>query len=219
MTEAAPTGRDLPGPCAGHGRRERKKRQTRMALIDAALDLFQRKGYEATTIDEIVAAVPVSQRTFFRYFATKEDLVIGLLAEHDQIMLESLAARPAGERPLTALFEALRTVLSGIAESDPADSARFRTVRKVIDANPSLVAAQMARISAAEHDLAQLVAQREGVDPADDIRPHLIVAFHSAAIRVAFEDCARHNVWEPAEIASRVENTMATARDGLPGWI
>jgi AcrR family transcriptional regulator len=165
MTAAAPAGRDRPGSCAGHGRRERKKRETRMALADAALELFQRKGYEATTIDEIVAAVPVSQRTFFRYFATKEDLVIGLLAEHDEVMLDALAARPPGERPLTALFEAVRTVLSGIAESEPADSARFRAVRQLIESNPSLVTAQMAMLSAAERDLAELIARGRPAPP------------------------------------------------------
>ncbi|MCP9978944.1 TetR/AcrR family transcriptional regulator [Actinomadura madurae] len=78
------------------GLRERKKQRTRLALIDAALDLFLAKGYEATTIDEIVAAVEVSQRTFFRYFGTKEDVVTSFLSEHDQLMGEALAARPPG---------------------------------------------------------------------------------------------------------------------------
>ncbi|MEW2358748.1 TetR family transcriptional regulator [Spirillospora sp. NPDC029432] len=219
MTAAAPAGRDVPGPAGGCGRRERKKRQTRTALIDAALELFRTKGYEATTIDEIVAAVPVSQRTFFRYFATKEDLVIGLQQEKDQAMVRALEGRPAEERPLTALFESVRAVLRMIAESEPADSARFRAVRQVIESNPALTAAHLTRVAAMEHELAAMIARRQGVDPAEDIRPHLIVAFHTAAIRVAFEDCARHGVWDPAAMAARVESTMALAREGLPGWV
>jgi AcrR family transcriptional regulator len=57
------------------GLREQKKAETRAALVKAAQDLFHRKGYEATTIDEIAEAAVVSRRTFFRYFPTKEDLV------------------------------------------------------------------------------------------------------------------------------------------------
>ena len=106
------------GPARGRpagGVRERKKQRTRMALIDAALELFARDGYEETTIDEIVAALPVSQRTFFRYFASKEDVVLSQVSERYRAIEDALAARPAGERPFTALFEALRTVLQTIA--------------------------------------------------------------------------------------------------------
>jgi AcrR family transcriptional regulator len=200
-------------------RRELKKLRTRTALVDAALELFLEKGYEATTIDEIVAAVRMSQRTFFRYFATKEDVVTGFLAEYDEVMKEALAARPPGERPLTALYESLRAVLAAISESDPEATDRFRRVRQVIEANPPLVAAQMARHAAAEGELVTLVARRLGVDPADDVRPRLIVAFHTATARVGFEDCARHDIWEPAQVAARVEAIMTNAREELPGWI
>src|SRR5690606_32776007 len=135
-------------PRALTGRRERKKRQTKMALIDAALDLFLAQGYEATTIDEIVAAVEVSQRTFFRYFATKEEVVTGFLTEHDTTMREALAARPPGERPFTALVESLRVMLRTIAEGDPADGSRLRRVRKVVEATPPLMAGQYAHPAA-----------------------------------------------------------------------
>ncbi|GAA3927700.1 TetR family transcriptional regulator [Actinomadura viridis] len=218
MSAAAPAGRDLPH-APERGRRERKKHRTRMALLDAALDLFLEQGYDATTIDEIVAAVPVSQRTFFRYFATKEDLVTGFKAEHDQIMREALAARPDGERPFVALAAALGAVLRAIAEDDPDGAARFRKVRRVIEANPALMPAQIARMAATERALAALIARRQGVDPDTDVRPRLIVALHTAATRVAFEDCARNDVWDPVLIAARVEETLALARDSLPEWV
>ncbi|WP_131740559.1 TetR family transcriptional regulator [Actinomadura roseirufa] len=213
------------GPAPGHpgramaGLRERKKQRTRLAFIDAALELFLAQGYEATTIDEIVTAVDVSQRTFFRYFATKEDVVTGFLAEYDSLMAESLTARPAGERPFTALFEALRVVLAAIAGGDPEDHARFRRIRRVIEATPALEAAQLARYSAAEKVLAAEIARREGVDPGLDPRPHIIVAFHTAATRVAFEDCAREEVWDPVTIAARVEETVALAAATMRDWV
>jgi AcrR family transcriptional regulator len=200
-------------------RREQKKRQTRLAMVDAALDLFLEKGYEATTIDEIVAAVPVSQRTFFRYFAAKEDVVTWFMGEYDQVMADALAERPAEEPPLTALFEAQRAVLAAIAAGDPADTGRFRRIRRLVETTPALMAAQIARYTAVQDTLVELIAERQGVDPEDDIRPRMIVAFHIAAVKVAFEDCARHDVWDPILIARRVETTMAMARRDLPSWI
>ncbi|GAA2438554.1 TetR family transcriptional regulator [Actinomadura vinacea] len=200
-------------------RRELKKRRTRTALVDAALDLFLERGYEATTIDEIVAAVEVSQRTFFRYFATKEDVVTGFLAGYDKLMADALAARPPDERPLIALYESLRAVLAAVHAGDPAAAVRFRKVHKVIEANPPLMAAQMARHSAAEGQLVKLIAERQGVDPDADIRPRLLVAFHVAAARVAFEDCARRGLQDAAEISARVERIVAMAREDLPGWL
>ncbi|WP_396453762.1 TetR family transcriptional regulator [Actinomadura sp.] len=217
-----------PGHASGHasgqgralaGLRERKKQRTRLALIDAALDLFLAKGYEATTIDEIVAAVDVSQRTFFRYFATKEDVVTGFLSEYDQVLLEALAARPPGERPFTALFESLRMALRTIAESDPAEGARFRRVRQVIEATPALMAAQMARYSASAEALAAEIARREDVDLEQDLRPRIVVAFYLAAVKVAFEECARRDIWDAGTVAARVEEAVTLAGRTMRDWV
>ncbi|WP_084265426.1 TetR family transcriptional regulator [Actinomadura macra] len=226
---AAPAG-DVPGsaedgPAPGPpgralaGLRERKKQRTRLALIDAALELFLAQGYEETTIDEIVAAVEVSQRTFFRYFATKEDVVTAFLSEYDKVLEEALSSRPPGERPFTALFESLRVLLRTVAGGDPEDSTRFRRIRRVIEATPALEAAQMARYSASERILAAEIARREGVDPERDLRPQIVVAFHSAAARVAFEDCARQDIWDPETVAALVEEAVALARETMRDWV
>src|SRR5258708_8808556 len=83
-------------------RRERKKRQTREALIRAALELFDAKGYEHTAVREITDAVDVSERTFFRYFASKEDLAVSFAKDWTDAILAALVARPAAEEPLAA---------------------------------------------------------------------------------------------------------------------
>jgi AcrR family transcriptional regulator len=163
--------------------------------------------------------VDVSQRTFFRYFATKEDVVTSFLAEHDQVLGEALAARPAGERPFTALFESLRVVLRTIAESDPAEGARFRRVRKVVESTPSLMAAQMARYSASADALAAEIARREDVDLEHDLRPRIVVAFYLATVKVAFEECARREIWDAGTVAARVEEAVTLAGRTMRDWV
>lgn len=206
-------------PRALAGLRERKKQRTRTALVDAALELFLSQGYEATTIDEIVAAVEVSQRTFFRYFATKEDVVTSFLADHDEILKEALAARPPGERPFTALLESLRVMLRTISEGDPADGVRFRRVRQVIEATPSLMAAQIARHTASSAALAAEIARREDVDLEHDLRPRIVVAFFLGAVKVAFEDCARRDIWDAGTVAARVDEAVAVVARTMRDWV
>ncbi len=161
----------------------------------------------------------MSQRTFFRYFATKEDVVTGFLSEYDQVLLEALAARPPGERPFTALFESLRMALRTIAESDPAEGARFRRVRQVIEATPALMAAQMARYSASAEALAAEIARREDVDLEQDLRPRIVVAFYLAAVKVAFEECARRDIWDAGTVAARVEEAVTLAGRTMRDWV
>jgi len=87
--------------------RERKRERTRQALVDAALELFERNGYEATTVAEIAARAEVGTRTFFNYFPTKEDL---LFPEHDirvQKTLAAIADRAPDETPAEVLLRAL----------------------------------------------------------------------------------------------------------------
>ena len=173
-----------------------------------------------------VIAIWIFQRLWGAYLsekgknvATKEDVVTSFLAEHDQVLEDALAARPPQERPFTALFESLRVVLRTIAGSDPADSERFRRVRRVIEATPSLISAQMARYQAAENKLAEEIARREGVDPLGDLRPRIVVAFYSSAARIAFEDCARQDIWDPETVASRVEEAVALVSRTMRDWV
>jgi AcrR family transcriptional regulator len=91
-------------PDLSEGLRERKKVKTRLAIEDAALALFEKQGYEATTVEEIAAAAEVSTTTFFRYFPTKADVV---LSEHGQqlpALHRSILERPAEETDLVAVW-------------------------------------------------------------------------------------------------------------------
>jgi AcrR family transcriptional regulator len=100
-------------PC---GLRERKKARTRASLREHALRLFGEQGYQATTVEQIAAAAEVSPSTFFRYFPTKEDLV--LQDDMDTRMIEALERQPAGLGPITAVRAATREVFASYTEAD-----------------------------------------------------------------------------------------------------
>src|SRR5580704_17255668 len=91
---------------ASSGLRERKKARTRASLREHALRLFREQGYQATTVEQIAAAAEVSASTFFRYFPTKEDLV--LQDDMDTRMVEALERQPAGLRPVAAVRATVR---------------------------------------------------------------------------------------------------------------
>jgi AcrR family transcriptional regulator len=115
------------------GLRERKKEQTRRALEDAALDLFERQGFDHTTVEEIAAACDVSPRTFFRYFATKDQVLFGDDAEFTE-MLADLELRPADEAPLRSV----RAFVDAKIESFADERARLVRRARVLAATPSL---------------------------------------------------------------------------------
>ncbi|MDH6579925.1 TetR/AcrR family transcriptional regulator [Kitasatospora sp. MAP5-34] len=92
------------------GRRAQHKAATREALHQAALRMFEERGYDATTVKDIAAAASVTERTFFRYFPSKEDLVLGELSDLVPLLAEGIRRRPADEPPLRAVLAALLTV-------------------------------------------------------------------------------------------------------------
>src|SRR5271167_1253240 len=92
------------------GLRERKKARTRASLREHALRLFREQGYHATTVEQIAAAAEVSPSTFFRYFPTKEDLV--LQDDMDDRVLRALARQPPELAPLAAIRAAMREAWS-----------------------------------------------------------------------------------------------------------
>ena len=105
------TSQDRPG-----GLRERKKARTRAAIREHALRLFREQGYQRTTVEQIAAAAEVSPSTFFRYFPTKEDLV--LQDDMDTRMLEAFERQPPGLGPVAAIRAATREVFEGDSEAD-----------------------------------------------------------------------------------------------------
>ncbi|MFB8363705.1 TetR family transcriptional regulator [Streptomyces sp. NPDC055929] len=169
------------------GLRARRKRRTRDALVRVALELFTGQGYERTTVDEIAEAVEVSQRTFFRYFASKEEVAFAVQDLMESHYVAALRERPAGEGPIEALtaavFAAWDTVEEAVSEIIPID-LHMRSYL-MIESTPVLLAAHMRRSAESEELLAGLIARREGLDPAHDPRPRVAVAAFGGVMRAA----------------------------------
>ena len=98
------------------GLRQRQRQRTRQAIQDAATRLFLASGFHAVSVDEIAAAAEVSKRTLFKYFPSKEDLVIDAFADHAEEAARTVLSRPPGTSPLAALHEHF---LDGLARRDP----------------------------------------------------------------------------------------------------
>jgi AcrR family transcriptional regulator len=171
-------------------RRERKKRQTRDALVRAALRLFDAQGYEQTAVREITDAVDVSERTFFRYFASKEDLALSFVRDFAGALLRALADRPAAEAPLTALRNAFRTSLLEVTgdEGPHAEESTYLLVVRLIDSTPSLLAAHLRYLHDHDDEIVRVLAGREGVDPETDLRPRIIAVVFGGLVSLATKD-------------------------------
>jgi len=112
------------------GLRERKKARTKAAIQEAALRLFGAQGYENTTVEQIAEAADVSPSTFFRYFGSKEDVVI--YDALDPMFIESFRAQPPELGPIAALRGAMRDVFAGLNQEQLAEmSERGRLVYMV----------------------------------------------------------------------------------------
>ncbi|MFK0045638.1 TetR/AcrR family transcriptional regulator [Streptomyces sp. NPDC090741] len=180
MTDERPA--TVPAP----GLRERKKRRTRDALLRAALLLFVAQGYEHTTVDEITDAVDVSQRTFFRYFANKEEVAFAVQDLVESHFVAALRARPPAEGPLEALRGALLrawdTLDEALSEVVPVDL--YMRTYQLIESTPALLAVHLRRSTELEERIARLIAEREGLDVDADPRPRVVVAAFSGVMRV-----------------------------------
>jgi AcrR family transcriptional regulator len=168
------------------GLRERKKQRTHDALLRAALELFTTQGYEATTVDEIAEAVDVSQRTFFRYFAGKEEAALAVIDLSQEHFVAALRARPAHEAPLEALrnavLEGWNAIGEAVARIVPVDL--YLRSYGMIESTPALLAAHLRRADEVAREIEAIVAEREGLDVRTDPRPRVAVAVFAGVMRV-----------------------------------
>jgi AcrR family transcriptional regulator len=168
------------------GLREQKKALTRASIESRALERFLTDGYDAVRLEDLCAECLVSTRTFFRYFASKEDLVLGRLRSHLILAEGLLTARPAAE----PVLESLRAVITGVAADYAADPER-ELMRLRLTATTPALGAGLGLVFAGFDDLVRrFVASRWGSE--DERGPRLVAAAAVAAFKVGL-DMWRHD--------------------------
>jgi AcrR family transcriptional regulator len=174
---------------AAPGLRERKKRRTREAIVAAAYRLFEERGFDATTIADIAAAADIAPRTFFGYFATKEEVVFHDLAEVEERFATRLRGRAAG----ATTFDALRAwVVEWLRdERDPLAGKALR--ERLVACSATLRGQDRANAARFEALIAEGVAADLGLQP-EDLRPRLVGAAAVAAL-----EAVRNSAAEPPE--------------------
>ncbi|MGW4828870.1 TetR/AcrR family transcriptional regulator [Amycolatopsis japonica] len=144
--------------------RDRKRARTRQALIDAATELFERKGYDETTIADITAAAEIGARTFFSYFASKEELLFPDADERVQAAIDAIATRGPAEGPAEVLLRALSQVTATSDELvSPLAALRLRMIRTV----PAVRGRALQEQLAAQREIAKHLAAAfpDRIDP------------------------------------------------------
>jgi AcrR family transcriptional regulator len=189
------------------GLRERKKARTRTTIQEHALRLFEQQGYDATTVQQIADAAEVSESTFYRYFPTKEDVVMH--DRYDPLLLAAFAAQPRELSPVTALRGALATVFGDLHAAE-LEQERLRS--QLIFSVPALRARMLEQLTDSVDMLAHAVADRAGRRP-DELRVRNLVGAVTGAVIVALLTAAEDPT---ADYRTTVDAALAHLEAGLP---
>ncbi|MFC6506951.1 TetR family transcriptional regulator [Promicromonospora citrea] len=152
---------------AGGGARARARQAMRAEVAAIVGDLVLEQGYERTTVDHICAAAGISRSTFFRYFPSKEDALLGGVADSGETLRDALAARPEDELPWVAVRRALQPLIDRYA----ADDERVRRLTRLMMTTPALLARHQEKNARWYELLRPEVARRLGADVDDRADP------------------------------------------------
>lgn len=191
------------------GLRERKKVATRRTLHVAALQLVADRGLDAVSVEDIATAAGVSPRTFFNYFPTKDDAVLGLDPDESAAVATAFAARPADETPV----QALRAVAVARAHVMALDADLWTLRMRVVDASPQLLAHLAAAFGRGDEALAAVVAARAGTGP-HELYPRLLAGVGGVAMRTALHRWLATDF--TASLPDLVDEAWASLAAGLP---
>lgn len=162
------------------GLRARKRADTHARIHQAALTLFGRQGFEATTLDDIATAAGVSRRSLFHYFGSKEDIVLSTKAGLGELIEAAVARRPTDE-PLLAMAEHALTDMAADFQGPEA-----RALARLIHDTPALRAGDHAKYEMLERRLATALAAQKGLPP-DDLHARVVATTAIGVLRMASE--------------------------------
>jgi AcrR family transcriptional regulator len=190
------------------GLRERKKARTRAAIREHGLRLFEQQGYASTTIDQIADAAEVSQSTFFRYFPTKEDLV--LTDDYDPMLVAAMRALPPEVGPVEAIRRSIHDVFDRLT---PAEWDRERLRQRLFREVPELRARAMQQYTESITLLGDVVAERAGL-PAGNFSARVLAGAVIGAMLAAVPG-GMTGGYELSDFG-RMEEALELLMSGLP---
>src|SRR5262245_4738209 len=201
MSDARPAG-------PPRGLRERKKARTRAAIRTEAMRLFRERGYAATTVEQIAAAADISPATFFRYYPTKEDVV--LQDDLDVLLPEAVEAQPPSLGPIAAVRAAVSQALSPMG---PAELDRLQETITLSASVPEIRARAADEFTRTIEVMAVPLARRAGRSPDDPAVKHVA----GAMIGVIWAATMVPPVsGDPADLVDRIDIALAHLEQGLP---
>jgi len=196
-----------PAPTAGL--RERKKAMTRATIEATALQRFLADGYERVRLDDLCAVCLVSTRTFFRYFSSKEDLVLGRLQNHLSLAEHLLTARPADEPLLTSLREVIVATVTDYSAAPERELVRLRLVA----ATPALQSA-LARVFGGFDELIRRFAGARS-DIENPSGAKLVAIATVSAFRIGLEDWVEEDA--RIDMAGTILGNLEQLTGGITG--
>jgi len=185
------------------------RRAVQSRIARTAESLFVLKGFEETTVDEIAAAVGMSQRSFFRYFASKDEVVLDSLERLGEDMAERLAAQPVEESE----WEALRRAFDPIVEryADPGFREHDAALQQIVKSSPRLFAAYLGRLDGLQRSLSEMLLDRAADRAGRDRDPLVLRAIVGGAFACLHVTMV-HAAAEPDEFGGCLDRTMAAVR-------
>jgi AcrR family transcriptional regulator len=163
--------------------RERTRAAMRAEVSDVAFRLFDEQGYDNTTVEQIAAEAGLSRTTFFRYFGTKEEVVLGKLGEVGHQIAAALTARPAHERP----WDSLRRAFDVITQTDPDQPEQSLNFVRLLNDACALMTHQWQKTQGWQSILVPEISHRLGNDPASELRARALAASAIACLNAAID--------------------------------
>ncbi|MGA6168539.1 TetR/AcrR family transcriptional regulator [Amycolatopsis magusensis] len=195
------------------GLRERKKYATHRTLAATAVRLAAAHGLDQVTVEDIATEAGVSPRTFFNYFASKEDAVLIAYHDHEERTRQAtdrFLAAPATTPALEALIQAIRPDIENIE----ADREEWLARMSVIEANPALVSRVIASQAGTQQTMVAAIAERTGLDPEKDLYPGLLFGVVGHAMQAAVRRWHAFGGEEP--LTELIDQAWAALAAGLP---
>ncbi|MGW7530972.1 TetR/AcrR family transcriptional regulator [Amycolatopsis sp. NPDC054798] len=195
------------------GLRERKKLETHRTIALAALRLIDERGLDQVTVDDIAAEAGVSARTFFNYFAAKEDAVVLAYADHAERAERTIArflAQPAGLGSFPAFIATVREELAEIER----DRGEWLTRLRIIHGDPSLLVRATTLSYGSHEPMIAAIAERSGADAENDLFPSLLLATAAAVLNTSLSRWAARDGAQP--LLEIFDEAAAAAAAGLP---